>query len=89
MKNLDWVDILLHVVIGTAFVAAFIPINAAAPILTAAWFNMCFWFLREMYQQYKKGKPLSATEWSAQKHWEWMAPTVCGTVVAVVKVFTL
>jgi len=72
----DWIDVILHVVIGaaaSALLAWFIPWWAAAGA------NFLFWFVREAVQ----AKHAAWRLWSEQKKAEAFAPAIAGLAAAL------
>jgi len=82
MRTLDWLDILVHIAAAAGIYLALTLWIGLYP-WQAAGVNAVFWFLREMYQQWQKGKPMPPWNWSLQKHLEWIAPTATGAILVI------
>lgn len=86
MRDLDWVDIILHVVI--AVVAIYILTALfKMPIWYFVAVNTLIWPVREGIQSAVRGDSINPFEWSKQKTLEWAAPDVAGLFTPLYLVF--
>lgn len=80
MKNLDLIDILIHVSVAAL---ACLALSLMLPAFFVIVLNTLFWPLRESLQGIHKKGWWNPSTWSVQKHAEAWPPVLIGVIIAL------